>query len=303
MNDVFDRSQRFNELTEQEMMRLADRLSTIARELPSEERKELADVKTLVVKMGTSSLTHPNGKLDLKKIDKLARVLTDLRNSGLRIVLISSGAIGCGTARLGLSERPIETEGKQAAAAVGQSLLMGIYQDSFSNFHQNIAQILLTRDVFDGNIKQEHAQKTFETLFDMGVIPIVNENDAISSDEIQEECFGDNDHLSAMTAKLVGADLLLILSDVEGVYDRNPKDPDAKLIPMVDAITDELEQVAGKAGTKMGTGGMKTKIGAARMATESGIDTVITSGEDVNNIYKILEGVSLGTFFRKNPKA
>lgn len=303
MNDVFDRSQRFNELTEQEMMRLADRLSTIARELPSEERKELADVKTLVVKMGTSSLTHPNGKLDLKKIDKLARVLTDLRNSGLRIVLISSGAIGCGTARLGLAARPVETEGKQAAAAVGQSLLMGIYQDSFSNFHQNIAQILLTRDVFDGDIKQEHAQKTFETLFDMGVIPIVNENDAISSDEIQEECFGDNDHLSAMTAKLVGADLLLILSDVEGVYDRNPKDPDAKLIPMVDEITEELEQVAGSAGTRMGTGGMKTKLGAARMATESGIDTVITSGEDVNNIYKILEGVSLGTFFRKNPKA
>lgn len=301
MNDVFDKSQRFNELTEQEMMRLADRLSTIAKELPSEERKELADVKTLVVKMGTSSLTHPNGKLDLKKIDKLARILTDLRNSGLQIVLISSGAIGCGTARLGLSERPVETKDKQAAAAVGQSLLMGIYQDSFSNFHQNIAQILLTRDVFDEGIKQEHAKETFETLFEMGVIPIVNENDAISSDEIQEECFGDNDHLSAMTAKLVGADLLLILSDVEGVYDRNPKDPDARLIPMVDEITDELEQVAGKAGTKMGTGGMKTKIGAARMATESGIDTVITSGEDVNNIYKILEGVSLGTFFRKNP--
>lgn len=303
MNDVFDKSQRFNELTEQEMMRLADRLSTIAKELPSEERKELAGVKTLVVKMGTSSLTHPNGKLDLKKIDKLARVLTDLRNSGLNIVLISSGAIGCGTARLGLSERPVETKDKQAAAAVGQSLLMGIYQDSFSNFHQNIAQILLTRDVFDGEIKQEHAKETFETLFEMGVIPIVNENDAISSDEIQEECFGDNDHLSAMTARLVGADLLLILSDVEGVYDRNPKDPDARLIPMVDEITEELEQVAGKAGTKMGTGGMKTKIGAARMATESGIDTVITSGEDVNNIYKILEGVSLGTFFRKNPTA
>ena len=186
-------------------------------DLPVKERVILQQAQRIVVKMGTSSLTHPNGRLNLKKIDQLARILTDLENSGKRVILVSSGAIGCGMTRLGMRERPTELKDKQAAASVGQGLLMEIYQKSFSDFHQNIAQILLTKDVFSNKIKSSNARETFETLFELGIIPIVNENDSISTDEIQEESFGDNDILSAMTAEMVGADTLRILSEVYGL--------------------------------------------------------------------------------------
>lgn len=295
-----ERLKHMNELTEEELSGLAERLCVIAKDLPSEDRQRIREAETIVVKMGTSSLTYPSGKLNLKKIGRLSRVLTDLKNSGKKIVLISSGALGCGAARLGLKERPTALKDKQATAAVGQSLLMEIYQQSFSDYHQNIAQILLTKDVFDGGIKEENCKETFKTLFDFGVIPIVNENDAISTDEIQEECFGDNDILSAMTAALVEADLLLILSDVNGLYDRSPKEEGASQIPQVDEITDEICKIAGEAGTRLGTGGMATKIGAARYAADRGIETVIASAEDVDNIYKILDGVCLGTYFTRD---
>jgi glutamate 5-kinase len=271
-------------------------------DLPVKERVILQQAQRIVVKMGTSSLTHPNGRLNLKKIDQLARILTDLENSGKRVILVSSGAIGCGMTRLGMRERPTELKDKQAAASVGQGLLMEIYQKSFSDFHQNIAQILLTKDVFSNKIKSSNARETFETLFELGIIPIVNENDSISTDEIQEESFGDNDILSAMTAEMVGADTLLILSDVNGLYDSNPAENDeARLISSVARITQDIIQAAGSAGTPLGTGGMATKIGAAKYATRRGINTVIASGDDVRNVYRILDGCNVGTIFFSRP--
>ncbi len=263
-------------------------------------REQLKNAQTIVIKMGTSSLTHPNGTLDLRKIEKLTRILTDLENSGKRIILVSSGSIGCGMARLGLTKRPKTLKLKQVAASVGQGLLMEIYQKFFSEYHQNIAQILLTKDVFKHPVKAENARGTFEGLFSLSVIPIVNENDSISTDEIKEECFGDNDILSAMTARLVGADALLILSDVEGLYSTNPrKDPNAKLVPEVLKITEGIKKSAGSEGSSLGTGGMITKLHAAEYATKNGIDTVIASGDDVENIYDILEGMETGTIFLK----
>ena len=185
---------------------------------------------------------------------------------------------------------------------MGQGLLMEIYQKSFSDFHQNIAQILLTKDVFSNKIKSSNARETFETLFELGIIPIVNENDSISTDEIQEESFGDNDILSAMTAEMVGADTLLILSDVNGLYDSNPAENDeARLISSVARITQDIIQAAGSAGTPLGTGGMATKIGAAKYATRRGINTVIASGDDVRNVYRILDGCNVGTIFFSRP--
>ncbi|MGI6110533.1 MAG: glutamate 5-kinase [Eubacteriaceae bacterium] len=278
---------RFNGLTEQD--------------LPVAEREGLRDASRIVVKMGTSSLTHPNGRLNLKKIDQLARIMTDLENAGKRMVLVSSGAIGCGMTRLGMRERPTALKDKQAAASVGQGLLMEIYQKSFSDFHQNIAQILLTKDVFSNTIKSSNARDTFDTLFELGIIPIVNENDSISTDEILEECFGDNDILSAMTAEMVGADALLILSDVDGLYDSNPmENEEARLIPSVIKITPDIMRSAGSSATRFGTGGMSTKIGAAHYATRRGINTVIASGEDVRNVYRILDGCNVGTIFFRN---
>lgn len=261
-------------------------------------RAFLKDSDNIVIKMGTTSLTHPNGTLNLRKIEQLTRVLTDLENSGKKITLVSSGSIGCGKARLGLKERPRTLREKQVAASVGQGLLMEIYQKFFSEYHQNIAQILLTKDVFTNPVKRHNANNTFEGLLELGVIPIVNENDSISTDEIQEECFGDNDILSAMTAEMVGADLLIILSDVDGLYDDNPAvNTDARLIACVQSITPQIREAAGASSSGLGTGGMSTKIAAADYAGQRGINTVIASGEDVESIYDILDGKEIGTLF------
>ena len=259
--------------------------------------------QTIVVKVGTTSLTHDNGTIDLRKMDALARVLTDLENEGRKIVLVSSGAIGCGMHRLKMSQRPITLEEKQMTASVGQGLLMELYHRSFDSYYQNIGQILLTKDVFSNPIKRINARNTFSELMKRRIIPIVNENDPISTDEIEEERFGDNDRLSAMTAALIEADGLIILSDVDGLYTGDPgKEAQAQRIDIVEKVTEKIMKLGGVSGSGLGTGGMVTKLKAARYAANHGLETIITSGSDVNVLYRIMGGEPIGTLFRKNQK-
>ena len=259
--------------------------------------------QTIVVKVGTTSLTHDNGTIDLRKMDALARVLTDLENEGRKIVLVSSGAIGCGMHRLKMSQRPITLEEKQMTASVGQGLLMELYHRSFDSYYQNIGQILLTKDVFSNPIKRINARNTFSELMKRRIIPLVNENDPISTDEIEEERFGDNDRLSAMTAALIEADGLIILSDVDGLYTGDPgKEAQAQRIDIVEKVTEKIMKLGGVSGSGLGTGGMVTKLKAARYAANHGLETIITSGSDVNVLYRIMDGEPIGTLFRKNQK-
>lgn len=259
---------------------------------------DLQHAKTVVVKIGTSTLTYENGKLNLRRIEYLCRTLSDLQNSGRRIVLVSSGAIGVGVGKLGLARRPDETAKKQALAAVGQCELMFIYDKFFGEYHQNVAQVLLTADVTARENSRTNVVNTFSELLLMGIIPIVNENDTVAVDELEGRNFGDNDTLSAIVASLVGADALVILTDIDGLYDKNPKTcPDAKRIPLVRAITDEVRAMAGGAGSSRGTGGMATKIRAAQVAAESHIPTVILAGDDPENLYRVFEGEDIGTVF------
>lgn len=248
---------------------------------------------TLVVKIGTSSLTYDNGKLNYQRIEKLVRVLSDIKNTGKNVVLVTSGAIGVGVSKLNLQKRPTETKQKQATAAVGQCQLMSIYDKFFSEYSQIVAQILLTKYVIDNEKSKSNAINTFKTLFEMGVIPIVNENDVISTEEIE---FGDNDTLSSYVAGLVGADLLVIMTDIDGFYDKNPKiHTDAKLINEIHTITDELKQNAGGAGTSLGTGGMITKLLAAEIAQKSNTNTIIANGDKPEILYDIINGSEVGT--------
>lgn len=257
--------------------------------------------RRIVVKVGTSTLTHATGHLDLRRIETLVRVLADFRNKGHEIVLVSSGAVSAGIARLGVDHRPRSTEEKQALAAVGQSQLMKLYERLFSDYGYCVGQILLTRDVMDSPTRRKHAEQTFETLLSLGCIPIVNENDSVSSEGIN---FGGNDTLSAYVAMVCHADLLVNLSDVDGLFDRDPRrDASAQLIPQVDRITDELLSVAGGAGTERGTGGMATKLEAARMVTEAGISMIIANGADPLILYNIADGCRFGTFFAAQPIA
>ena len=259
---------------------------------------DLQHAKTVVVKIGTSTLTYENGKLNLRRIEYLCRTLSDLQNSGRRIVLVSSGAIGVGVGKLGLARRPDETAKKQALAAVGQCELMFIYDKFFGEYHQNVAQVLLTADVTARENSRTNVVNTFSELLSMGIIPIVNENDTVAVDELEGRNFGDNDTLSAIVASLVGADARVILTDIDGLYDKNPKTcPDAKRIPLVRAITDEVRAMAGGAGSSRGTGGMATKIRAAQVAAESHIPTVILAGDDPENLYRVFEGEDIGTVF------
>lgn len=264
-------------------------------------REAVCQAKTIVIKVGTSCLVHKNGKINLRKLDYLSRVLTDLVNSEKRIVLVSSGAIGCGRNRLGMKDRPVALEDKQAAASVGQGLLMELYHKYFDDYHQNIGQILLTKDVFSNQIKRTNACNTFSALLNRGIIPIVNENDCISTDEILEECFGDNDILSAMVADIVDADLLIILSDVDGVFDANPNINDnAHLISEITTIDKTIEAGADNSFSTLGTGGMITKIHAAKFALAHQIPTIIASGEDVRILYDIMDGKEIGTIIHNN---
>lgn len=262
-------------------------------------REAVEKAKRIVVKIGTSSLTHENGKVDLDKMEKLARVLTDLNNSGKEIILVSSGAIGAGMQRIGRSKRPEELPLKQATAAIGQAILMKIYQKFFDEYNQVIAQILLTKDVMEDPIKKYNAKNTFATLMDLGVIPIINENDCISTAQIEGYRFGDNDTLSATVAELVEADLLVLLTDIDGLYTSNPKEnKEAQLIEVIEEITEEVKGLAGGAGSRLGTGGMITKILAAEIAKGCGIQTVVASGEHIEILREILRGETIGTWFK-----
>ena len=254
----------------------------------------LKNCHRLVVKIGTSTLTHEEGHLNLRRIEALVKILSDFKNAGQQIVLVSSGAVSAGVARLG-THRPTCTKEKQAMAAVGQSELMKIYSRFFSDYGHTVAQMLLTKDVIDNPVRRAAAEDTFETLLAMGCVPIVNENDSISTTELN---FGGNDTLSAYVALVAHADLLINLSDVDGLYDSDPrKNPNAKLISRVDHIDDSILQMAGGAGTARGTGGMATKLEAARLVCDAGIPMFILNGKDPHVLYELLDGMPVGTYF------
>ncbi|WP_286910407.1 glutamate 5-kinase [Clostridium sp. UBA1652] len=262
-------------------------------------RNIVKESKRIVVKVGTSTLTYDNGKINLKRIDKLAMVLADLRNQGKEVVLVSSGAIGVGCSKLNLVERPNTIREKQAVAAVGQCELMHIYSKFFGEYGNVVGQVLLTRDVVEDEHIRNNVINTFETLLEKGVIPIVNENDTVSIDEIENICnFGDNDNLSAIVAKLIKGDLLIILSDIDGFYDSDPRhNEDSKMIKEIYEVNKELEEFAGGAGSSQGTGGMKTKLAAAKVALDAGVNMILTNGKDPEILFDILEGQDLGTLF------
>lgn len=254
-----------------------------------------AKAKRIVIKIGTSTLTYETGRINIRRFESLCKVLSDIKNSGRQVVLVSSGAVGVGVAKLGLPCRPTDIPGKQAAAAVGQCELMYLYDKLFLEKSHKVAQVLLTRDVFEREDRALNAHNTFEQLFAMGAIPIVNENDTVA---IEELVFGDNDTLSAMVAGLTQADGLIILSDINGLYDGDPnKNPSARLIPLVEQIDGYIEGIAGGSGSGLGTGGMSTKIQAAKIATSQGIPMAIINGADPNLLYDLLDGIPTGTLF------
>lgn len=255
--------------------------------------------KTIVVKVGTSTLTYENGKVNLRRIEKMVQVLSDLQNAGHRVVLVSSGAIGIGVGKLGLKSRPTSTREKQAVAAVGQCELMFLYDKFFSEYNHTVAQVLLTRDVVENAHSKENVTNTFDTLLDMGIIPVVNENDTVAIDELVGTNFGDNDTLSAIVAMLVQGDELVILTDIDGLYTDNPRtNPDARLIPVVEEVDAYIESIAGGSGSARGTGGMSTKVSAARLANAHGIHVRIVRGDDPEILYRVADGESVGTLFR-----
>lgn len=259
------------------------------------KREKIKDYKRIVVKVGTAPMTHPNGKINLSVTERFARVLSNSQNQGKEMVLVSSGAIAVGADRLALAERPRDTVRRQAAAAVGQGVLMQIYQNFFMGYNQKVAQILLTRDIFDDKDRKRNAKNTMGALIEMGVIPIVNENDTVSTEELG---FSENDGLSALVASLVEAELLVILSDIEGLYAEDPrKNPEARIIKYIETITEDIAGMAGTAGSKLGSGGMSAKINAAKTATGYGIDTIIALGKNPLLLENILAGEEVGTFF------
>ncbi len=257
--------------------------------------------RRIVVKVGTSTLTRDSGALNLHNMDHLARTLSDLHGMGHEIILVSSGAIGVGTGKLGLSERPKQLRMKQAVAAVGQCGLMHLYDKLFGEYGHTVAQILLTGEDVEDTVRREHLANTFAALLELGCIPIVNENDSVSSAEIETgkcKVLGDNDTLSAIVACLCKADLLVLLSDIDGLYSADPhKDPNAVLIERVEQITPELRAMAGGAGTWRGTGGMATKLMAAERAMAAGVDMIITNGANMEALYDIVEDKPVGTRF------
>ena len=257
-------------------------------------------MRRIVVKVGTSTLTYPTGLINIRHLERLCRVLADLRNAGNEILLVSSGAVGVGMGILGLPERPRELTMKQAAAAVGQCELMDLYSSAFGEYNHTVAQILLTRDVVESSVRAALVRRTIRTLLSLNVIPIFNENDTVAVEELEAvTAFGDNDTLSAIVAGLAEADLLVLFSDIDGLYDRDPhRDPQAALIPVVEAVTPELYGIAGGAGSSVGTGGMTTKLHAAEIAAENGCDMVILNGTRPELLYDFLEGKPVGTLFR-----
>ena len=249
----------------------------------------------LVIKIGTSTLAHASGRLNIRRVEELCKVLSDLKNSGHEIILVSSGAIGMGVGKLALKQKPQDIPTKQAAAAVGQCELMYTYDRLFQKYHHTVAQILLTGSDFKHEDRYHNFQNTLSRLLELEVLPIINENDTIATEEIK---VGDNDTLSAMVAVSISADRLVLLSDIEGLYTTDPrKDPNATLIPVVDAITPEILALAGGAGSSLGSGGMATKLKAAGLVMDAGIDMVITNGETPEKLYALVDGEAVGTRF------
>ena len=253
----------------------------------------------IVVKVGTSTLAHSGGRLNIRRVELLCKVLSDIKNAGHQVILVTSGAIGMGVGKLGLPGRPSDMPGKQAAAAVGQCELMYTYDKLFSEYSHVVAQLLLTAGDIGDKRRSSHVHDTLERLLELGALPIINENDAVATDEIGiQTTIGENDSLSAIVARLEDADLLILLSDIQGLFTADPKkDPTARLIPVVEAITPELLSLAGGAGSTLGSGGMATKLRAAQIVMEAGIDMVITNGENPETLYDVVAGKGIGTRF------
>lgn len=264
-------------------------------------REKLCESKRIVIKVGTSTLTYDTGKINFSRIDKLARVMSDLLNQGKEVILVTSGAIGVGASKMNLTEKPKLIPERQAAAAVGQCELMHIYSKFFSEYGHIVGQILLTRDVVGDETCKKNVINTFESLLIKGIVPIVNENDSVSVVEIkvgQKDTFSENDTLSAIVAKLVKADLLVILSDVDGFYSCDPrKHPDAEKFSIIEEITPEIERCADGAGTNRGTGGAVTRLTAAKLATTAGVNMILANGNDPERIIDIIDGKDVGTLF------
>ena len=249
----------------------------------------------VVVKVGTSTLAHATGRLNIRHVEELVKVLSDLKNAGHELILVSSGAIGMGVGKLNLPGRPSDMPTKQAAAAVGQCELMYTYDKLFANYNHTVAQILLTGDDIDHEDRRHNFENTMFRLLELGALPIINENDTVATAEIK---VGDNDTLGGIVACCVKADLLVLLSDIEGLYTADPrKDPDAKLIPVVEEVTTEIEALAGGKGSELAVGGMATKLRAAKMVTAVGCDMIITNGDKPACLYDIAEGKPVGTRF------
>ena len=264
-------------------------------------REAVKDKKRIVIKIGSSSLMHnETGRLNLGKIEKLVRTIVDIKNSGKDVVLVSSGAIAVGRMAIGLNEKPDELPVKQACAAIGQAKLMMVYQKIFAEYSTTAAQVLMTKAIVMNNKSRRNAQNTFNELLNLGAVPIVNENDTVSTYEIKQvQTFGDNDRLSAIVTSIIDADLLILLSDIDGLYTDDPNsNPDARFINQVDVIDDKLLNMGkSTSGSGVGTGGMATKLKAAGIAVSSGADMVIANGNDIDNIAKIMSGADVGTLF------
>lgn len=277
-------------------------MENIKEQRTMDNRKKITNKRRIVVKVGSSTLTHEStGNLDLVKMEKLVRILCDITNQGKEVILVSSGAIAVGRKALGIVGRPKTMPVKQACAAVGQARLMMTYQKLFGEYNQITAQVLMTKNTMTSDDSRYNAQNTFFELLNMGVIPVVNENDTVSTHEIE---FGDNDKLSAIVTAITGADLLVLLSDIDGLFTDDPnKNPDARFVEEVPFIDSKFLDMAKGASTDLGTGGMTAKLEAARIATDSGADMIITNGNNIGNLAKVLNGESVGTLFlaHKNP--
>ncbi len=257
---------------------------------------DISKKKRIVVKVGTSTLTHKTGRLNIRRMEKLVKVLADIQNSGKEIILVSSGSVALGMSKMNLLQKPKETTMKQACAAVGQCELMYMYDKLFGEYNLTVAQILLTKYTLD-TPRKNNVENTFRKLIECNIIPVVNENDTVAIDELELE-FGENDSLAAYVGIFCGADMLVILSDIDGLFDSNPKDnPDAKIIPIVDKIDDNIRSLAGGAGSSLGSGGMITKINAAQIAMNAGIDMAILNGRNPAVLYDLFDGKQPGTIF------
>lgn len=264
-------------------------------------RKKLQHAQRIVIKVGTSTLIYPNGTINLRAIDQLAFTLSDLQNQGKEMILVSSGAIGVGLNNLKLSQRPATIPEQQAVAAVGQAELMNIYNQRFSTYNQQIAQLLLTRDVIDYPESCKNVTNTIEQLLKMKLIPVINENDTVAVDELDHLTkFGDNDQLSAIVATLINADALIMLSDIEGFFSANPNtNKQAKLFSEINEITEQLFQIAGGSDSRFGTGGMRSKLKAAQRVLTTNCSMILANGKKPTIIFDILAGEPIGTLFTK----